>query len=43
MKTGWLKLDGYWYWFDSNGVMAADTTLTIDGKQYSFDAKGHML
>ncbi len=43
MKTGWLEYNGKWYWFDQNGAMAADTTLTIDGKRYSFVASGRML
>ncbi len=43
MKTGWLEYNGKWYWFDQNGAMAADTTLTIDGKRYRFDASGRML
>ena len=43
MKTGWLKDGGYWYYFEDSGAMAASTTLTIDGKRYSFDASGHML
>jgi len=25
--TGWAKLDGKWYYFDSNGYMAHDTTI----------------
>ena len=32
-KTGWWFGDGKWY--------AKSTTLTIDGKQYSFNSKGY--
>ncbi|MBQ7989929.1 MAG: hypothetical protein IJ251_02625 [Oscillospiraceae bacterium] len=40
MKTGWLKDGESYYYLRSDGSKAADTTLTIDGKKYSFDKKG---
>lgn len=29
MQTGWLNLDGTWYYLDDSGVMAHDTL--VDG------------
>ncbi len=43
METGWLQDGGNWYWFDANGRMAANTSITIDGKSYTFDASGKMV
>ncbi|MGM9615709.1 MAG: hypothetical protein ACI3W7_09330 [Oscillospiraceae bacterium] len=40
MKNAWLKSGGYWYWFKSNGVMAASETLTINGTKYKFNSSG---
>ena len=41
MQTGWQNLNGTYYYLDpSTGVMYAGTTVTIDGKQYSFDSNG---
>ena len=41
MVTGWQKIDDKYYFLDrTTGKMAADTTLTIDGKSYSFDKDG---
>lgn len=42
MHTGWLKYEGEWYWFDSNGWMTAGTHLDIDGSRYYFYSNGHM-
>ena len=39
MATGWQQIDGSWYYFQSWGGMAADTT--IDG--YCLGADGAML
>lgn len=40
MVTGWLKLNSKKYYFDSNGVMYADKTATIDGVKYTFASDG---
>ena len=40
MQTGWLNQNGTYYFLQSNGQMAANTTLTIDNKSYSFNANG---
>lgn len=36
----WLEDQGSWYYLDANGIMFADTTQTIAGVNYSFDASG---
>ncbi|MDR3598112.1 glycoside hydrolase family protein [Clostridium sp.] len=48
MKTGWIQLKGIWYYLEpsSNGYQGScyvNCTSTIDGKEYTFDANGHML
>lgn len=40
MKTGWLQYLNKWYYFDSSGAMLRNTTRTIDGRTYRFNAKG---
>ena len=40
MVTGWEKISGIWYYFENNGSMLANTSKTIDGKTYYFDATG---
>lgn len=42
---GWVQLGEVWYYLDPNngGIMAANTSLTIDGTQYQFGADGAML
>ena len=40
MVTGWINWNGQKYWTDDSGAMAADTTLTIDGLQYTFGPGG---
>lgn len=37
---GWLISDGNWYYFDSQGVMVHNTTITIKEKNYTFDNEG---
>ncbi len=37
---GWWVSDGYWYYFDKQGVMVHNTTITIEGKNYTFDSEG---
>lgn len=41
-QTGWVQVGEKWYYLDPNGVMIADTTMTIDGVSYTFDANGVM-
>ena len=49
MQTGWLQLNGYWYylkpsnftaWTGPEGSMVCNTTVTIDGVKRTFDAGG---
>lgn len=40
MMKGWIQVGEAWYYLDSSGVMAADTTMNIDGVDYVFDASG---
>ncbi|WP_320750054.1 HBL/NHE enterotoxin family protein [Bacillus thuringiensis] len=50
MQTGWHLINGKWYYLGKiddgtgliEGEMARNTTLTIDGKTYTFDDKGHI-
>ena len=36
----WIQWNGGWYYLDSNGIMLANTTATIDGKSYLFNSSG---
>ena len=38
--TGWLELDGKWFYFDEQGAMVNDTTLKIGGVEYTFSKSG---
>lgn len=40
MRVGWLKYKGKYYYFNETGAMLRNTTVTIDGKTYRFNAKG---
>lgn len=40
MYTGWLKIGTDYYYLKSDGTRATNITLTIDGKNYSFDSSG---
>lgn len=40
MKVGWLQTKGKYYYFDTSGAMLRSTTRVIDGKSYTFNAKG---
>jgi lactocepin len=40
MTIGWLKDNNNWYYLQDDGIMAANTSLTINGKVYNFDANG---
>jgi hypothetical protein len=37
---GWLELDGNWFYLDEQGAMVNDTTLKIDGVEYTFSRSG---
>lgn len=37
--TGWLKINNYWYYFESSGAMVTGTR-TIGGRSYSFNSSG---
>ena len=45
MVTGWQRIDSKWYYFipGDNGSMVANTTMTIDGKSYTFASSGECL
>ena len=40
MKTGWLKLDGKWYYLDTDGLMLTNTSRKIGSKVYNFNSSG---
>lgn len=40
-RGGWAMIDGQWYSFRSWGGMYSSTTVTIGGRQYTFDESGH--
>ena len=43
-RERWLKDDGYWYYFDKNGIMYADyKTIMINGDTFDFDKDGKCL
>ncbi len=41
-KASWKKDKKGWYFIDTKGWYAKSCTLTIDGKKYTFDAKGYL-
>ena len=41
-KASWKKNAKGWWYGDTSGWYAKNGTLTIDGKKYTFDAKGYM-
>ncbi len=41
-RASWKKVSGKWKYVDTKGWYAKSTTLKIDNKSYSFDAKGFM-
>ncbi len=41
VSEDWLFDTGMWYYFDKQGVMVRNITLTIDGKSYDFEKDGH--
>ena len=42
-KGSWKKSGGKWWFGDTSGWYAKNTTITIDGKKYTFDAKGYLV
>lgn len=40
MVTGWYQEGRLWAYFDENGHLVHDTTMTIDGVEYEFDMWG---
>ena len=40
--ASWKKDKTGWYFIDTSGWYAKNQTLTIDGKKYTFDAKGYL-
>lgn len=42
--TGWIKPDGNWYYLDpaKGGAMVSNTSMIIDGVEYSFNSSGVM-
>lgn len=40
MRTGWRYINNVWYYMNESGAMLANTTATINGVSYSFDASG---
>ena len=41
-QSGWQKISGKWYWFESGGAMATGWK-KLDGKWYYFESSGVML
>ncbi len=41
-RYGWIFVDGYSYYLDTNGVPVTGNGLTIDGLVYNFDNEGRM-
>ena len=42
-KATWRKTNNKWWFGDDSGWYAKSETLTIDGKSYTFDAKGYLV
>ncbi len=42
-KASWKKSGSKWWFGDTSGWYAKNTTITIDGKKYTFDKKGYMV
>ncbi len=41
-NTGWVQVGEVWYYYDQNHQMAKGQWVTIDGKDYCFDADGRL-
>lgn len=39
----WMEIDGYWYYFKTSSLIVVNTSWTINGKIYRFDANGHCI
>ena len=39
----WVKNDGYWYYYDTDGVLCRDEWCNVSGSWYYFDADGRMM
>lgn len=42
-QTGWLQLGEKWYYLGTDGAMVHDTTMKIDGVDYTFGTDGAMV
>ena len=42
-KASWKKSGSKWWFGDTSGWYAKNTTITIDGKKYTFDKSGYMV
>lgn len=42
LKTGWKKINGYWYYFEDYCAVKDDDNKEINGKYYSFGSDGKM-
>ncbi len=42
MQTGWMRYKGKKYYFKKNGKMVRGQTVKINGKNYTFNEKGHL-
>ena len=42
MKTGWVKVDGSWYYLAASGKMVTGEQ-TIDGVKYNFSTESNSL
>lgn len=38
--SGWVQDGSTWYYMDASGAMIANTSRSIDGKTYHFNASG---
>lgn len=43
MTTQWMKYNGSWYYFWTNGVMASNSWLRNNGMWYYFDGSGKLV
>ena len=40
MRTGWKFINNLWYYMEESGAMLENTSRTINGVEYRFDANG---
>jgi lysozyme len=43
LETGWVQINGYWYFLDSTGTMYQDKWFQSNSKWYYLDDNGHMV